>query len=570
MTKLQFRVLYRVFLLRVVDLEVLSEQGDSARMLGQVSAVLAGISFVFTVFLIFYGGRFPQDFLWMMEHVLIETTMLVVGLFSVLSWDSTFPDRRDVLVLAPLPIRPRSLFLAKFTALISVLGISIVALNAFSGLLWPLFIFPATSGIIASMRSLAAYWFTVIAASVFIFCSVLGVQWVASQLLPRQLFLRLSAVLQVAIFCLFLSVYILEPSLETMQALTAPENQKTLAWLPSYWFLGLFQQLNGSMKPAFAALAVRAWIGLAVVVTAAGMAYLFTYFSMLRTIVEQPDILPGSRRTPWPLRFGSSLQTAMVLFGLRTLLRSRQHRVILSFYLGVGFALVLACVRPEFEREHFLHGGATAQASLPLLVASILMMGVAVAGVRVVFAMPIALRANWIFRITEIRNVSAYLSAAWRSLAVLALLPVWVGFAVLFLLIWPWRLAAGHLAVLGAVGTILVSACLYSFRKIPFTCSYLPGKAKLHLVFCACVLVPLPLASLGARFEWKALQAPISFALMMALLVVAALVIWSKTLASANTVKALRFEEEEEPEIFRLGLHREGVSPIESSTEQGR
>ena len=29
---------------------------------------------------------------WTMEHFLIATTMLAVGLFAVLSWESTFPD----------------------------------------------------------------------------------------------------------------------------------------------------------------------------------------------------------------------------------------------------------------------------------------------------------------------------------------------------------------------------------------------------------------------------------------------------------------------------------------------
>jgi hypothetical protein len=36
------------------------------------------------------------------EHFFIATTMLAVGILAVLSWDSTLPDRRDVLVLAPL------------------------------------------------------------------------------------------------------------------------------------------------------------------------------------------------------------------------------------------------------------------------------------------------------------------------------------------------------------------------------------------------------------------------------------------------------------------------------------
>ena len=53
---------------------------------------------------------------------MIATTMLVVGLFAVLSWESTFPDRRDVLVLSPLPVRARTLFLAKVAAVGSALG----------------------------------------------------------------------------------------------------------------------------------------------------------------------------------------------------------------------------------------------------------------------------------------------------------------------------------------------------------------------------------------------------------------------------------------------------------------
>ena len=38
----------------------------------------------------------------------------------------------------------------------------------------------------------------------------------------------------------------LEPALASPHALTAPGNVDALAWLPTYWFLGLFQQLNGS------------------------------------------------------------------------------------------------------------------------------------------------------------------------------------------------------------------------------------------------------------------------------------------------------------------------------------
>ncbi len=47
------------------------------------------------------------------------------------------------------------------------------------------------------------------ASSTFLFCSVLSVQGLIAQLLPRSYCLRLSTFLQVAAFCLFLSVFFL-------------------------------------------------------------------------------------------------------------------------------------------------------------------------------------------------------------------------------------------------------------------------------------------------------------------------------------------------------------------------
>jgi hypothetical protein len=269
MTNLQFRVLYREFLFRMVDLELLSAsaKGDISKLLGQFAGLLIFLSALFGFSAVLLNSHMPPDKFLMelrsMEHFLISTTMLVVGLFAVLSWDSMFPDRRDVLVLVPLPIRGRTLLLAKVVAGAASLSVTVVALHVVAGLSWPLILAPAHGGSMGLVRSLAAYWITMISAGAFIFCGVLGVQGLAAQL-PRRLFLRLSAVLQMAAFCLFLSVYFLEPSLATPEELTAVQNQRALAWLPSYWFLGLFQVLNGTMHPAFAPLARRAWIGLAI------------------------------------------------------------------------------------------------------------------------------------------------------------------------------------------------------------------------------------------------------------------------------------------------------------------
>jgi hypothetical protein len=562
--KRQFRILYKTFLLRVVDLELLSADADTSRMLGQFAALFAGLSYLFTFWVIFSGGRFSPDFLWVMEHFLIATTMVVVGLFSVLCWESIFPDRSDVLVLAPLPVRVSTLFRAKVAALIAALSLSILSLNIISGLVWPgYFSITNGGGYLGMLHSLVAYWATMLLAAGFMFGCVLGIQGIVSQLLPRRQFLRLSALLQVVIFFLFIAVYIVEPSLETPKALVAPENQRLLTWLPSYWFLGLFQQLNGSMLPAFAPLARRAWAGTAVAIVVGGASVFMAYFRMMGRIIETPDIVPGGRRANLRLRFGTLLQTSVVLFSIRTLLRSRQHRMLLSFYLGATFAIVLAYLGTSLRLLNLLHGAAGDTVDVSFLVASIWVICFAVMAARLVISMPLTLRANWIFRMTEIRGVTDYLSAIRRAFFMLAAIPAWLLMAVLFLLRWPTWQIAGHLLLLALVGITVVELSLYGFHKLPFTCSYLPGQSKVHVVFWGCLLVWVPLVA--ARFEVRLLHRPLSFLCMVLLLAsVAACARW-RTIASAKAAEGLTFEEEYPPELFALNLLQNVGVPLKSS-----
>jgi len=103
--------------------------------------------------------------LWSTEHFMIATTMLAMGLFAVLTWDSTFLDRRDVLVLAPLPVRPRTIFLAKAAALGAALGLTTAALNGLPGIAWAMHFALAHSGLLGGVRALAAYWIAALAGA---------------------------------------------------------------------------------------------------------------------------------------------------------------------------------------------------------------------------------------------------------------------------------------------------------------------------------------------------------------------------------------------------------------------
>ncbi len=121
------------------------------------------------------------------------------------------------------------------------------------------------------------------------------------------------------------------------------------------------------------------------------------------------------------------------------------------------------------------------QPNVPLLVGSLVLLFFALIGARAVFAMPIALTANWIFRVTAVHSPAAYFRAVRKSLFALAALPVWIGAAILFFAIWPPAAAMQRVALMVVVGVLVVEKSLRWFRKIPFACSYLPGKANLHV-----------------------------------------------------------------------------------------
>jgi hypothetical protein len=552
--RLQFRTLYRVFLLRVVDLELLSADGDPTKLIGQFATIFVSISFFFTlpalVALMGTGSPAgPQG--WTFEHFFIETAMTCAGLVAVLNWEAAFPDKRDLLVLAPLPVRKSTLFLAKIAALFAAPALAVAALNSFSGVAWPFLFRSGSGGFFGVLRAWPAYWITVFVAGGFLVLAILTLQGLAANLLPRQLYLRFSAVLQAAVMCVLTIVYFLEPSLESPAAMAAAQNQRLLAWLPSYWFLALFNQLNGSMDPVLVPLAKRAWIGLGVSALGACTALLLCYFRLMRRMVEQPEILPQTRFVSWSPRFGNSLTGAITRFSLRTLLRSRQHRMILSFYLGIGITIVVGYVKVTNRGFESTRG----TISNSFLFASILMMILTVLALRVVASLPISLSANWIIRVTQVRSASDYHRAIRWSWLTLGVAPVLASIAAFLLAASPWRPALGHFCVVFWLGILLVEVCLYTLRKIPFTCSYLPGKAGIHIAFWVCVIFFLRLLHEAAELEGRLLHRLFSGIVMIVIVALAAIGMRRLGASRADLTEELLFEEAYPAEVTSLGLN---------------
>jgi hypothetical protein len=555
---LQFRVLYRRFSLRVIDLDAVSAKGDSSELLGKFAAILIMLSMIWGVPPLLFGlegrtapQRFDAGLGW--ENRLISATMLVAGLFTVLAWDSTFPDRRDAMVILPLPVRTRTLFSAKIAASCTVIVISVLLLNSVTGLTWPLIL--SGHGLLSVIRAFVAYGVTVVASGAFLFCSVLAVQGITAQIMPRRYFVRLAAILQIVAFCLFLAVYFLQPQIATLHSLGAPENQRSLSWLPSYWFVGLFNWLNGTMRPQLVPLAIRAVVGLVVSVSGALAGLLLCCLRTLRRTIEEPDIVSRGTGFHWCPGLHTNLSTAMLQFSLRSFARSRQHRIILAFYLGVGFALALTCLR--IPAAHTV----LAKAPLPLmsqryLTPTFLILAFVLVGARVAFAIPVALPANWVFRITELRPPQEYCRTNRSVLFFLTVAPACAVTALVSLPMYSWGQVFAHCAALALVGVVLVDLSLLRFHKIPFTCSWLPGRANVQFAFWAYFLLLVPVTVHVAQWEQYALEVPARRAIMLALLT--ALAICTCLISRFSDQSAvIRFEEAPEPVILGLDLQKD-------------
>src|SRR5690348_14618126 len=124
--------------MRVVDLEVLSADADTSRLLGQFLTIFGGISFMLSVpFVLLFGESFAGQQGWTAEHFFLANTIAAAGVIAVLTWDAAFPDKRDLLVLGALPVRARTIFAAKTMALCAAPAVGVIALNSCTGVIWP-------------------------------------------------------------------------------------------------------------------------------------------------------------------------------------------------------------------------------------------------------------------------------------------------------------------------------------------------------------------------------------------------------------------------------------------------
>jgi hypothetical protein len=183
----------------------------------------------------------------------------------------------------------------------------------------------------------------------------------------------------------------------------------------------------------------------------------------------------------------------------------------------------------------------------------------ALVGLRLSAVYPSSIEANWIFRLTEVPGSADY-AAGVRSAALRTIvLPLLVLLAIPYAACWGPMAAATHLLLALAVALLTIEWLFLGFPKVPFTCTYQPGKANLRVTwpkyFAVFVLYCGVLPSLAARVEAR----PVAWAASVGALVLAWA--WLARLREGRAMAGrLVFDDTAAPHVMVLGLEWRGAA----------
>jgi len=301
----------------------------------------------------------------------------------------------------------------------------------------------------------------------------------------------------------------------------------------------------------------RGWLGLGTVVFGAAASLLLCYLRTMKKTVEEPDLVPGTRQAHWAPRFVSPVRTALVSFSVRAMTRSRQHRLAFSFYVAVIVCIALSLIHTQISNP------ALRVVQQDFLAETFLIMSLAVFGMRSVFSLPISLTANWVWRITQLRPSEQYISATRTAVLGLAVIPAWLLCALLSVSLRPWHHVAAHLAVLAVFGWIFAELSLIGMSTVPFTCSYLPGKVHVQVLFWSFMVLLVVFSLASSEVEMPALNNPLQYTSIIIVLIITAVGHYAFNRHRAKS--AVIYFEELPPELITsLGLVSGPISMVSS------
>jgi hypothetical protein len=245
------------------------------------------------------------------------------------------------------------------------------------------------------------------------------------------------------------------------------------------WFLGIERVLLGVHERQFLTLAAVGMTALAAAAVVASATYVWLYRRFDRVLLRSATESTTSASAPTATAVRQSRGThgpfaAVLEFTHITLRRSPLHQGVVAGVSACGVGLVVNALAGVNESVRGTGPASAALADAILWAPFALMLTTAFA-LRAAFSLPIDHRANWVFQMTEQADTRAeQLRAAERLL--------WTAVALPLAIVLPleWMVFGPRAVLCVAIGTpygiLLVELLLSGWQRIPFTCSYLPGK----------------------------------------------------------------------------------------------
>jgi len=472
-------VLTHHFFTALFDFGFLSDEGAEAfkrLLLGGLALAIAGGLLLMRLFMNKYGllAGAPEDYARevVADHAfLMALPMWVVAGAMALAGQSLFPNEVDFRILMAEPLSRRLIFAAKLAALLLFGGLFIAGTHL--GLLPVAALTLIGSTSIGSAASTAmAFLASSLLASFFAAFAIVAIHGVLVLLAARHRLLAFSGVVRVVVIgglVLVLPLVLRLPA--SADAFAAGAWWLVLA--PPAWFAGLERWLLGDTASSM--LALQATAATLATVAIAVIAYVrlyrrfdrVTFQSAVRTTT--PDWASSTnRRSP-----AAPVRHAVGRFVSLTIRRSVLHQgLVVGVLAGAGGLVLDSLLRANWRVD----AAVDTELIWLLLWTPMTMMFVAVPAMRMALSVPLDLRANWIFRMTEDVEGRAEIAAA--GVRVVLALAVALPIALIAPLQWS-TMGVASLAVQiveAAIGWLLVESLMANWRRVPFTCSYIPGK----------------------------------------------------------------------------------------------
>jgi len=188
--------------------------------------------------------------------------------------------------------------------------------------------------------------------------------------------------------------------------------------------------------------------------------------------------------------------------------------------------------------------------AIPLVIGAVVILALCY-----VFQLPSQAEANWIFRMAQTSNPRDLLDGVEYLVVFCGLLPVLLVAIPMEAFAIGWALALAHLALVAVLILLLMEWRLREWHRIPFTCSYVPGRRNLWQTMGAYIAlfgVAIPVIT---SFEIRLLHSYVLFgsAGILSLFYLSA----RSSRREQWRIVPLLFDESEEPLVSGLRLNRE-------------